>query len=94
MRGEKTAIFYPLQHSALRKRHRGIATHDDVIDDLHVDECERFLEVLGQEPIGGTRFGDPAWMVMGEYDATRPVFDCLTDNLARIDAGLGPMALP
>lgn len=57
-----------LQKAGFRERVRCAQADDDVIQHLHVDQCQCSLQVLGQRAIRVRRFGGTRGMLVREDD--------------------------
>src|ERR1700675_2534174 len=81
------SLLHILQKSRFGERHRGTVADDDVIEQADVDQRERFLDSLGDQFVGLTRFGDAGRVIVRDDDRGRIALQSQLDDFARMHAG-------
>src|SRR5688572_21345376 len=81
---EKLALDEP----PLGERNRLVASHDEMVEHLDLDQREGFLEVSGEQLVRLARLRGPRGVVVREDHRRRVRRQRRLHHLARIDAGL------
>ena len=66
-----------------------VAGHDEVVDDLDVDECQAGLELLGEPLIRRAGLCTATGVVVRESDRSSVMGERSLDHFAGVDRGLG-----
>ena len=75
------------EKSAFRKRDGFPVADDEVVDEAHIDERERFSEAVGDGAVGRAWLCYAAGMIVGTYDRRRVMSERPAHDDARIDGG-------
>ncbi len=76
-----------LQEPSLREAERRVSRHDEVIEDLHVNQRQSLFEGLGQHFVGPARLSDPGRVVVGEDHGRRICGQSAFHDLSRCRVG-------
>ena len=76
-----------LQEAAFYETDDGIACHDEMVEDAHVNQRQGVAEPGGNQFICLRRLRDSAGVVVGEYHCGGVAGQGFLDDLARVDAG-------